>query len=300
MSVEIRIPFPKDRDFVLAYECQGTTLDSTRANTQKYGSNNYSRQTSPNISNAHSPHTDLSIRYDAGITISDVKEFLSPRLPEYMVPTDLEIAQGYARIVAGDNESRRVEFEDFDFNLQQGGIDSVQIISLSMFLGRRYGVQDPTVEILSLKPTVSTIAVIVDVNQSQHNCSENSQTISVQDEVDAQIKSITLTLTTGPLLLGAHDHVKKMLNSDCEMVVSNLCHEASAGAWGSLAKYFNIAINWWSPPPGDDPYLSLETSKPLLTPKTRVVTCNHVSNVVGQSILSDKSQIWSTVFMAPF
>lgn len=106
--------------------------------------------------------------------------------------------------MAGDNESRRVEFEDFDFNLQQGGIDSVQIISLSMFLGRRYGVQDPTVEILSLKPTVSTIAVIVDVNQSQHNCSENSQTISVQDEVDAQIKSITLTLTTGPLLLGAH------------------------------------------------------------------------------------------------
>lgn len=87
--MEIRIPFPKDRDFVLAYECQGTTLDSTRANTQKYGSNNYSRQTSPNISNAHSPHTDLSIRYDAGITISDVKEFLSPRLPEYMVPTDL-------------------------------------------------------------------------------------------------------------------------------------------------------------------------------------------------------------------
>lgn len=65
------------------------------------------------------------------------------------------------------------------------------------------------------------------------------------------------------------------------MVVSNLCHEASAAAWIKLAQDLNIAIKWWAPPPGDDPCLSLETLKPLLTPKTRIVTCNHVSNVVG-------------------
>jgi selenocysteine lyase/cysteine desulfurase len=65
------------------------------------------------------------------------------------------------------------------------------------------------------------------------------------------------------------------------MVVSNLCHEASAAAWIALAKDLNIAIKWWAPPPGDDPCLSLETLKPLLTAKTRIVTCNHVSNVVG-------------------
>lgn len=65
------------------------------------------------------------------------------------------------------------------------------------------------------------------------------------------------------------------------MVVSNLCHEASAAAWISLAKDLNIAIKWWTPPPGDDPSLSLETLRPLLTAKTRIVTCNHVSNVVG-------------------
>lgn len=65
------------------------------------------------------------------------------------------------------------------------------------------------------------------------------------------------------------------------MVVSNLCHEASAAAWVSLAKDLNIAIKWWAPPPGDDPTLSLDTLKPLLTSKTRIVTCNHVSNVVG-------------------
>ncbi|KUM59109.1 hypothetical protein ACN42_g8042 [Penicillium freii] len=75
--------------------------------------------------------------------------------------------------------------------------------------------------------------------------------------------------------------LRPSLNSDCEMIISNLCHEASAGAWVSLAKDIGIAIKWWAPPPGDDPCLSLETLKPLLTPKTRIVACNHVSNVLG-------------------
>jgi len=128
----------------------------------------------------------------ANVTISDVKQFLSLRLPEYMISNELlvvdemphstsmkldralvnkwisdmqsvaselvakqhakngrllahestarAIAREYARIVAGDNESRRKAFEELDFNLQSGGIDSIQIMSLSMFLKRRYGV----------------------------------------------------------------------------------------------------------------------------------------------------------------
>lgn len=77
--------------------------------------------------------------------------------------------------------------------------------------------------------------------------------------------------------------LKPLLNSDCEIIVSNLCHEGSAAAWVALAKDLGIAIKWWAPPAsdGDDPVLSLETLKPLLSPKTRLVTCNHVSNVVG-------------------
>ncbi|KAJ4009324.1 hypothetical protein NW752_009625 [Fusarium irregulare] len=73
---------------------------------------------------------------------------------------------------------------------------------------------------------------------------------------------------------------KPSLNSDCEMIVSSLCHEGSAGAWRALAADLGIAIKWWMPLTGDDPCLSLETLKSLLTPKTRIV-CNHVSNVVG-------------------
>ena len=85
------------------------------------------------------------------------------------------------------------------------------------------------------------------------------------------------------LLRSLGQALKPLLNADCEIIVSTLCHEASAAAWIALAKDLNIAIKWWAPPAsdGDDPVLSLSTLKPLLTPKTRIVACNHVSNVVG-------------------
>lgn len=73
------------------------------------------------------------------------------------------------------------------------------------------------------------------------------------------------------------------LNSDIEMVCSTLCHEASASAWVHLARSLGIAIKWWTPSQDekDSPRLTVESLKPLLTPKTRIVTCNHVSNVIG-------------------
>ncbi|OAA72573.1 Pyridoxal phosphate-dependent transferase, major domain protein [Cordyceps fumosorosea ARSEF 2679] len=56
-----------------------------------------------------------------------------------------------------------------------------------------------------------------------------------------------------------------------------------ASAWIHLAKDLGVAIKWWSPNQDDpdDPRLSVETLKRLMTPKTRIVTCNHVSNVIG-------------------
>lgn len=67
------------------------------------------------------------------------------------------------------------------------------------------------------------------------------------------------------------------------MICSTLCHEGAASAWVHLAKDLGITIKWWSPSHDhvDSPCLSLETLEPLLSPKTRIVTCNHVSNVVG-------------------
>lgn len=78
--------------------------------------------------------------------------------------------------------------------------------------------------------------------------------------------------------------MKPLLNSDCEIICSTLCHEAMASAWIHLAQELGVTIKWWSPDQDsdpDDPRLSVEKLKSLLTPKTRIVTCNHVSNVVG-------------------
>lgn len=75
-----------------------------------------------------------------------------------------------------------------------------------------------------------------------------------------------------------------MLNSDSEMVVSTLCHEAGVTSWVALARSLGIEIKWWSPPGGKGnttAKLSVETLKPLLSPKTRLVACGHVSNIFG-------------------
>jgi selenocysteine lyase/cysteine desulfurase len=74
------------------------------------------------------------------------------------------------------------------------------------------------------------------------------------------------------------------LNSDSEIIISVLCHEAGISSWVPLAKSLGITIKWWAPPrePGNtNPKLSLATLKPLLTPKTRLVACGHINNNLG-------------------
>ncbi|GKU18054.1 unnamed protein product [Fusarium langsethiae] len=99
--------------------------------------------------------------------------------------------------------------------------------------------------------------------------------------MNADADEIAFGQSTTMILRTLGQALKPSLNSDCEIIVSSLCHEGSAGAWRALAADLGIAIKWWMPPAGDDPCLSLETLKPLLTSKTRIVACNHVSNVVG-------------------
>ncbi|QRD85671.1 putative cysteine desulfurylase [Aspergillus flavus] len=75
------------------------------------------------------------------------------------------------------------------------------------------------------------------------------------------------------------------LNTDSEIIVSVLCHEAGNTAWVALAQSLGISIKWWAPEGGignnRDPKLSLDTLRPLLSSKTRLVCCGHVSNITG-------------------
>jgi amino acid adenylation domain-containing protein/thioester reductase-like protein len=104
--------------------------------------------------------------------------------------TATAVAQEYANIVARGNPARRREYEGQDFNFQDGGIDSVQIMSLSMALTKKFGFQVPMADILSSKATVRSIASIIDASKSHGPIIGQTQQLNVQDKLSIQLKSI--------------------------------------------------------------------------------------------------------------
>ncbi|KAF5664254.1 selenocysteine lyase [Fusarium heterosporum] len=103
--------------------------------------------------------------------------------------------------------------------------------------------------------------------------------------VNANPDEIAFGPSTTGLLRTLTDSLRPNLNADSEMIVSVLCHEAGITAWRSLAKSLGIVIKWWTPPTNKghttDPKLTLDSLRPLLSPKTRLVCCGHVSNITG-------------------
>ena len=100
------------------------------------------------------------------------------------------IAREYANIVVGGNVSRRRQYEGQDFNLQDGGIDSIQIMSLSMLLTQQFGFQVPIADILGSRATVRSIASVIDANKSHDPVLGQKQPLNVQDKLSIQLKSI--------------------------------------------------------------------------------------------------------------
>ncbi|KAI1653615.1 PLP-dependent transferase [Daldinia decipiens] len=69
-----------------------------------------------------------------------------------------------------------------------------------------------------------------------------------------------------------------------EIVVSSIDHEANIAPWKDLAARLNLALKWWTPqqpPKSTNPRLLPADLAPLLSPRTRLVTCTHASNVLG-------------------
>ncbi|KAL2027633.1 hypothetical protein VTO58DRAFT_110321 [Aureobasidium pullulans] len=192
----------------------------------------------------HNTSVSPSIVQDSGFNYFKMRSFLSPRLPDYMIPNELivvdrlphtssmkldkshitnwisdmqnslvertaeklvntskllpdeetamAIAAEYARIVAGDHESRHVPFEGNDFNLQSGGIHSIQIMSLSWYLSRRYAVQIPIADMLSSKATVRTLASTIDAKRGSQVAQKRSTPLGVLNEVSQQLDRLDL------------------------------------------------------------------------------------------------------------
>ncbi|KAK1249214.1 hypothetical protein MKX07_002730 [Trichoderma sp. CBMAI-0711] len=69
-----------------------------------------------------------------------------------------------------------------------------------------------------------------------------------------------------------------------EIVVSRIDHEANIAPWVDLAERQNLVLKWWKPNPDLDSRHTVNTLTPLINEKTKLVTCTHVSNVLGTII----------------
>ena len=66
-----------------------------------------------------------------------------------------------------------------------------------------------------------------------------------------------------------------------EIIVSSIDHEANIAPWVGLAKRQNLKLKWWTPAPSSNPVLQASDLDALLSPRTRLVTCTHASNLLG-------------------
>ncbi|KAK6439892.1 hypothetical protein LTR95_003890 [Oleoguttula sp. CCFEE 5521] len=95
------------------------------------------------------------------------------------------------------------------------------------------------------------------------------------------------------LSLSLYEHV----TADSEIIISKLDHEANIASWVQLAEWRKCKIVWWDSPDRYNPQLDTEILKKLLTPKTRLVTCTHTSNILGT--INDVKAIAATVHTTP-
>jgi selenocysteine lyase/cysteine desulfurase len=83
-------------------------------------------------------------------------------------------------------------------------------------------------------------------------------------------------------------------NPGDELIISALDHEANIASWVDLARRQDLTVKFWKPETSsNNPRLTPENLKPLLSSKTRLVSLTHTSNILGT--IHDVKSIASTV-----
>ena len=70
-------------------------------------------------------------------------------------------------------------------------------------------------------------------------------------------------------------------NEGDEIIISQIDHEANIASWVDLAARQKLTLKWWKPHSLVNPRLCATDLKKLLSPRTRLVTCTHASNILG-------------------
>ena len=86
-----------------------------------------------------------------------------------------------------------------------------------------------------------------------------------------------------------------------EVVVSSIDHEANIAPWVDMAARNKLVLKWWTPAlAGKDrhnPQLRPADLEGLLSPRTRLVTCTHASNILGT--ITDVAAVAAAVHRVP-
>lgn len=103
------------------------------------------------------------------------------------------------------------------------------------------------------------------------------------DYINASTSEIVIGPSTTQLFRNLSFALKPHLVPGSEIVCSAVDHEANIASWLAIAEDLGLTIKWWEPqtPSSRNPQLTPDTLRPLLTEKTRLVTCTHASNILG-------------------
>ena len=66
-----------------------------------------------------------------------------------------------------------------------------------------------------------------------------------------------------------------------EVIVTKADHEANVAPWVDMADRLGMEVKWWQPRSKTDPRMLSEELEQLISPKTKLVACAHVNNVLG-------------------
>ncbi|KAJ6113248.1 hypothetical protein N7523_006565 [Penicillium sp. IBT 18751x] len=97
--------------------------------------------------------------------------------------------------------------------------------------------------------------------------------------INAEPEEISIGVSTTQLLHNLSTALKFQYGD--ELILSKLNHEANTAPWVQVADRLNLTVKWWAASDPTNPVCDLAELKSLLSDKTRLVACPHVSNITG-------------------
>ena len=171
--------------------------------------------------------------------------------------TAREVSREVAVLLARSDDKLLAAFQNRDFALASVGLDSIQAMSLSMFIRRQYGVKLPIRTIINPTATIRTIAECIEELQQPESEKAMSmkadpmvefwqyqqQALAAIRAIQQPRRSILMTGATG--FLGSHILSKLLSRDNVERVILHIRAKTVQHAVRRLTSAA-VAAGWWS------------------------------------------------------